>query len=82
MSKCPTLDCGESLLPHSRRKYCAKCRSRMGWWAQHKTQAERVLHVRRLNRNMFRMAHLDERKEDQQEALARLRAAKRKNQRR
>lgn len=77
MAICPTPNCGEKLVVHSRRKYCPKCRGYMGrWWR--KGPGEMLIHARRLTRSVFRMDHVQERRIDQQEALSQLRKSKRK----
>ena len=77
MAICPTPGCGEKLATHSRRKFCAKCRARMGWWALHKSRGDIVAYSKRLTRGLFRVAHIGERKEDQLEAVSQLRRSKR-----
>lgn len=77
MSKCPTINCGETLPVHSRRKYCSKCRHSMARYDS-RTTAEVLKSSRRFERGLFRITHMAERKLDQQEALTQLRKSKRK----
>ncbi len=70
MAICPTPNCGETLLTHSRRFYCAKCRHHMGRWSKRRA-SEIIQYTKKLTRNVFRLEHVGERKIDQVQAAAR-----------
>lgn len=78
MSKCPTVNCPETLAVHSRRKYCYKCRANMAYWNK-KRPAEIVDTIKAREKSIFRLQHIEERRLDQHEALSQLRRSKRKN---
>lgn len=73
--KCPTLNCPETLLIHSRRKYCYKCRAAMRYH-EDKTPKQILDYSKSMEKRIFRVEHLAERKLDQQEALSQARRAK------
>jgi uncharacterized protein YdcH (DUF465 family) len=74
--KCPTKNCPEILLVHSRRMYCYKCRAAMRYHSD-KRPAEILEYSNNLNKRIYRIEHLSERRLDQQEALSQMRRNKR-----
>jgi hypothetical protein len=63
--KCPTTGCDEQLALHARKKYCHKCRHVMAYWSPgNKRPAEVVEAIASRTRSLFRLGHIDERKDD------------------
>lgn len=77
--KCPTFRCPENLALNSRKKYCVKCRQSMYYWD--KKSPNEIIEARyRREKSLFRISHIEERKDDQQ--LAAYRKEKREKQHR
>lgn len=77
MTMCATgASCGRSLLPGAQRRHCSNCRQVMANWAK-RTVREIKEHSDRLQRGVYRVEHMDERKMDIQEALSQKRRDRR-----
>lgn len=85
MSKCPTEACPEILPPNARKRYCAKCRANMAYWAPGKKRpnghvvktSDIVEAVAQRTRSLFRLTHIAERRADLVELRRRPRRATR-----
>lgn len=72
MSKCPTEACPEILPVNARKKYCAKCRQNMAYWAPgkkrpngHTVKASDIIEAISLRtRSLSRLSHIADRKAD------------------
>lgn len=61
--KCPTKNCPNAITGNARRKYCSPCRHSMAYHAK-KRPAEILDYSKRLEKFLFRVEHLAERKVD------------------